>query len=94
VANHVSAQKRARQTIKITLRNKHVRTTTRTLMKRVRAAVAEGDATRARSALTLAVRQIDKAVGKGVWHRNAGSRYISRLTAQVEALNTTASNLA
>ena len=86
MANHVSAQKRARQTIKITARNKHVRSTTRSLMKRVRAAVAEGKKDEAASVLKLAVRQIDKAVGKGLWHRNAGARYISRLTSQVSAL--------
>jgi small subunit ribosomal protein S20 len=86
VANHVSAQKRARQTIKITARNKHVRTTTRSLIKRVRTAVAEGKKDEATSSLKLAVRQIDKAVGKGIWHRNAGARYISRLSAQVNEL--------
>jgi small subunit ribosomal protein S20 len=88
VANHVSAQKRARQTIKITARNKHVRTTTRGLMKRVRSAVTEGNKDQAASVLKAAIRQIDKAVGKGLWHRNAGARYISRLTSQVNALTT------
>jgi len=86
VANHVSAAKRARQTIKITARNKHVRSTTRSLMKRVRTAVASGDKGGADSVLKLAIRQIDKAVGKGLWHKNAGARYISRLTSSVNGL--------
>jgi len=86
VANHVSAAKRARQTIKITARNKHVRSSTRSLMKRVRAAVVEGDKSRADGVLKQAIRQIDKAVGKGLWHKNAGARYISRLTASVNGL--------
>jgi small subunit ribosomal protein S20 len=86
VANHVSAAKRARQTVKITARNKHVRTTTRGLMKRVRAAVAEGDQNSAAGVLKQAIKQIDKAVGKGLWHKNAGARYISRLTSSVNAL--------
>jgi len=86
VANHVSAAKRARQTVKITARNKHVRTTTRGLMKRVRAAVAEGDQSRADGVLKQAIKQIDKAVGKGLWHKNAGARYISRLTSSVNTL--------
>ena len=86
MANHVSAAKRARQTVKITARNKHVRSTTRSLMKRVRAAVTEGDKTRADSVLKAAIKQIDKAVGKGLWHKNAGARYISRLTSSVNAL--------
>ena len=86
MANHVSAAKRARQTIKITARNKHVRSTTRSLMKRVRAAVASGDKGSADGVLKLAIRQIDKAVGKGLWHKNAGARYISRLTSSVNGL--------
>ena len=87
MANHVSAAKRARQTLKITARNKHVRSSTRSLMKRVRAAVASGDKTGAASALKAAVKQIDKAVGKGLWHKNAGARYISRLTSSVNGLS-------
>ena len=86
MANHASSRKRIRQTAKITERNKHVRTTTRTLVKRVRAAISAGDKEAAVSALTPCVRQIDSAVAKGLWHRNAGSRYISRLTRQVQAL--------
>jgi small subunit ribosomal protein S20 len=86
LANHVSAQKRARQTTKITERNRHFRTLTRTHMKRVRAAIATGDKGQAQEALKLAIRRIDQAVSKGLWHRKAGSRYISRLSAQVHAL--------
>ena len=86
MANHVSSEKRARQTIKITERNKHFRTMTRTFMKRVRAAVAEGDKGKAQAALKLAIKRIDQAVSKGLWHRKAGSRYISRLSSQVHAL--------
>lgn len=87
MANHVSAQKRIKQTQKRTDRNKHVRTTTRTLVKRVRVAITAGDRSAAQAALALATRQIDKAVGKGLYHRRAGSRYISRLSAQVNALS-------
>jgi small subunit ribosomal protein S20 len=86
VANHVSSEKRARQTIKISERNKHFRTMTRTFMKRVRAAVVEGDKGKAEAALKLAIRRIDQAVSKGLWHRKAGSRYISRLSQSVNGL--------
>lgn len=86
MANHVSAQKRARQTVKITERNKHFRTMTRTYVKRVRAAIAAGDKPQAQEALKVCVRRIDQAVSKGLWHRKAGSRYISRLSSQVHAL--------
>jgi small subunit ribosomal protein S20 len=86
VANHASARKRARQTIRITERNRHFRTATRSNVKRVRAAIANGDKAAATAALAQAVRSIDKAVAKGLWHRKAGSRYIARLTSQVHAL--------
>ena len=86
MANHASSRKRIRQTVKITERNKHVRSTTRTLIKRVRAAIAAGDKDAASAALAPCVAKIDSAVAKGLWHRNAGSRYISRLTKQVQAL--------
>lgn len=86
MANHASSKKRIRQTAKRTLRNKHIRTTIRTYIKRVRVALTDGDKSAASEALKLASRGIDMAVSKGVYHRNTGSRYISRLTQQVNAL--------
>jgi small subunit ribosomal protein S20 len=86
VANHASAKKRARQTVKRTTRHRHVRTTVRTCVKRVRTAVQAGDAGAARKALAEAVSRIDSAVAKGLYHRKTGSRYISRLTQQVNSL--------
>jgi small subunit ribosomal protein S20 len=86
LGNHVSAQKRARQTIRITERNRHFRTLTRTQMKRVRAAITAGDKAKAAAALQVCIKQVDQAVSKGLWHRKAGSRYISRLSAQVHAM--------
>lgn len=86
MANHASAKKRIRQAIKRTARNRHIRSTVRTYMKRVRAAIDGQDVETARTALHVAVRHIDSAVSKGVYHRRTGSRYISRLTQQVSAL--------
>jgi len=86
MANVDSAKKRIRQTEKRTARNKHVKTTVRTLVKKVRTALASGDKAAAKTALADAVQRIDQAVVKGVYHKNAGSRYVSRLTAQVGAL--------
>lgn len=86
MANHESAKKRIRQTLKRTERNKHVRSTVRTYVKNTRLAIESGDKSAAAAALTEAVRRIDKAVSKGVYHRKTGSRYISRLTAQVASL--------
>lgn len=86
MANHASAKKRIRQTLKRTARNKHVKTTVRGLVKQVRTAITEGNSDQAKTALATAIRRIDMAVSKGVFHRKTGSRYISRLTRQVAAL--------
>lgn len=86
MANHASAKKRVRQTIKRTARNRNIRTSVRTSVKRVRAAIEAGDANAAKTALVVAVSGIDGAVSKGIFHRKTGSRYIARLTHQVNTL--------
>lgn len=86
MANVESAKKRIRQTERRTARNKHVRSTVRGVMKKVREAVAKGDPKAANEVLVAAIRRIDSAVSKGVYHKNAGSRYVARLSAQVAAL--------
>jgi small subunit ribosomal protein S20 len=86
VANHESARKRIKQTAKRTERLRRVRTTTRTFMKRLRSAIQGGDKKSAEATLKIAVAQIDRAVAKGVFHRRTGSRYISRLAAQVSKI--------
>ena len=86
MANHASAKKRIRQTIKRTARNKHARSTVRSLVKNVRVALVAGDKAVATEALAKAVRRIDMAVSHGLYHRKTGSRYISRLSSQVAAL--------
>ncbi|MCA9531018.1 MAG: 30S ribosomal protein S20 [Myxococcales bacterium] len=86
MANHVSAEKRIRQTAKRTLRNRHIRSTVRTYVKAARAAIAAGDKAQAEAAVAVAARRIDMAVSKGVYHRRTGSRHISRLMKQAAAL--------
>ena len=86
MANHPSAEKRNRQRITRTARNRTVSSVVRTHIKRVRAAVAGKDKAAATAALKAAVSQIDKASSKGVIHRKAASRAIARLSAQVHKL--------
>jgi small subunit ribosomal protein S20 len=86
VANHPSAEKRNRQRIKRTLRNRGVASAVRTLVKRVHAALAAKDKAAAKAALTRAVKAIDKAASKGVVHQKTASRTISRLSARVHKL--------
>lgn len=83
MANHPSAEKRNRQRITRTDRNRSVKTAYRTLVKRVREAVAKGDHAAASTALKAAIPALDAAVTKGVLHRSSASRSISRLTLAV-----------
>jgi len=79
VANTRSAQKRSQQAEKRRLRNVQVRTRVKSAVKKVRDLVTRGDTTGARAALLVASKALDAAASKGVLHRNAASRRISRL---------------
>lgn len=76
----LSVIKRARQTEKLQMRNKAVRSKLRTLSRKVTEAVGANDRERVERALNEAVKAIDSAASKGVIHRNTASRKISRLT--------------
>jgi small subunit ribosomal protein S20 len=86
VAHHKDALKRIRQTEKRTARNKSLRTFYRNQIKDVKTAVADGKKDEAQTALTKALRALDRAVAKDVLHRNTASRYKSRLTRSVAAI--------
>jgi len=70
------------------LRNRHVRTTVRTYIRRIRAALSERNLTRAEELYKTVSSVVDRAVSKGVYHRRTGSRYISRIATQLSALKT------
>jgi small subunit ribosomal protein S20 len=80
VANTRSAEKQNRQAQKHRIRNAHVMSTVRTSVRKVREAVASGDAQKSKDELAAAVRQIAKAASKGVIHKGQAARRISRLT--------------
>jgi small subunit ribosomal protein S20 len=86
VANHPSADKRNRQRIKRTLRNRSVRAEVRTEVKAVRSAIAAKDVKAAKAALLEATVSLDKAATKGALHTKAASRHVARLSAQVHKL--------
>jgi small subunit ribosomal protein S20 len=74
VAHHASALKQMRQGEKRRARNRTNLSQLKTQVKKLRAAIAEGNA---------------EAAKKGVVHDNAASRYKSRLARKVSALGTT-----
>jgi small subunit ribosomal protein S20 len=79
LANTRSAEKRSKQADRRRLRNVQVRTRVKSAVKKVRELLAKGDAAGAKAALVDASRALDRAASKGVLHRNAASRRISRL---------------
>jgi small subunit ribosomal protein S20 len=88
MANTKSAEKRNRQNTVARQRNRAQRSELRTAVKRLRGAVAEGDAKTADTLLPATLGVIDGAAQKKVIHTNAASRTKSRLAKQVAALKT------
>ena len=86
LVTHLSAIKRARQNEKRRVRNLNIRTTVKSSVKKVRAAIAKKDFEGAQKALLKAIPLIQKADSKGVFHKNTCARKISRLTREVNAL--------
>ena len=87
MAHHASAEKQMRQDIKRRARNRKNLSQLKTQVKKLRAAIATGDAQTAKKLLPETVGEIDKAAKKGVVHDNAASRHKSRLTRKVNALS-------
>ena len=88
MANHLSALKRARQTETRTERNRGARSRMRTALRHLREALASGNPERATNQFRSTVSVLDKAVAKGVVHKNTASRYKARLSARLKAVTT------
>lgn len=86
MANTKSAEKRNRQNVQARERNRAQRSTLRTAVKKLRSAVASGDAARAQELLSETLSVIDKTAQKKVIHANTASRYKSRLAHKVAGL--------
>ena len=78
--NHKSAEKRVRQNERRRVVNRSNRTKLRSSIKNLRSALKGGDAGKVGTLLPKTVSEIDKAVQKGVLHRNAAARHKARLT--------------
>jgi small subunit ribosomal protein S20 len=62
------------------------RSRVRTFVRKFEEALAAGDLNLAKSAFVEAQSELMRAVGKGVVHKNTGSRKVSRLAAQLKKL--------
>jgi small subunit ribosomal protein S20 len=85
--NKPSAKKRVRQIARRTAINKSRKTIMRSAIRAVDEAVKAGDKKTASTAFKSAEPEIMRAAGKGVIHKNAGARKVSRLAASVKRLN-------
>jgi small subunit ribosomal protein S20 len=86
MATHVSAEKRIRQTARRTAVNRARLSRIRTFVKKVETAIAAGDKEAARVALKEAQPELQRGAQKGVVHKNAVARKLSRLSARIKTL--------
>lgn len=86
MANSAQAKKRARQAEDSRQRNASQRSAMRTTVKKLHAAIADGNKEAATAAFQATVPVLDKMARKGIIHPNAAARSKSRLNATVRAM--------
>lgn len=86
MANTTSAKKAHRKITRRTAVNKARRSRVRSSWRKVEEALAAGDASKATEALREAESETMRAVSKGVFHKNLGSRKVARLTSRLKTL--------
>jgi small subunit ribosomal protein S20 len=87
MANTTSAQKAARQALRRTEVNKARLSRTKSFVRKVEEALAAGNKDAAKQALAAAEPVLMRSSQKGVVHKKAAARKISRLVARVKALS-------
>jgi len=86
MANHKSAKKRIKQTIKRTERNRFYRTRIKNITKAVIEAVEAGDLEKANETFKVANKKLHSFVSKGILKKNTAARKVSRLNKLVKEL--------
>jgi small subunit ribosomal protein S20 len=86
MANIKSQIKRIGTNAKAAERNKAVKSELKTVIRAAREAVAAGDATKAAAAVALAGKKLDKAVSKGVIHKNQAANRKSAIATKAAAV--------
>ena len=87
MANIKSQIKRNRQNEKARLRNKSVKSSLKTVIRKLNEASATGNSETATVLLRDASRQLDKAVSKGVIHKNQAANRKSAIAKRIAALS-------
>ena len=86
MANHPSAEKRHRQSLKKRARNRYTKSTVRSATKRAIEVAASGTETDLKEAAREATKLLSKAGVHGVLHKNNVKRRISRLHRRIAAI--------
>lgn len=86
MAHHKSALKRIRQNEKRRMRNRALRSSLRTHLRKYRALLQAKDVDAAAAAYAEIQKHLDKSVTKGILHKNAAQRHKSRLAAALNKL--------
>jgi small subunit ribosomal protein S20 len=79
-ASSLSTKKRLRQSKKAQARNRSNKTRLKSQLKKIRSIASSGDTKEAAKSLPETYSIIDKAVRKGVLHKNAAARHKARLS--------------
>lgn len=86
MADHKQAKKRIRRNERARIKN-HARTSRmRTFIKKIETAIEAGDQTLAKAAYKDAQPEIHRAASKGLIHKNAAARKLSRLSKRINSL--------
>ncbi len=80
------AKKARRQQVKRSQRNGSVRTATRTAMTKALVSIEAGDAAVAEDTAQQAISILDRAVRKGILHKNSAARRKSRIAIKLNRL--------
>lgn len=86
MAHSLSAQKRVRQNIKRRARNRSRKEGVKVAVKAFETAITAGDAAKAKTELTAAVKKLDRVASKHTIHKNTAARKRSRLTKKLNKL--------
>jgi len=87
MAQHKSAIRQARRSLRRKAINKKNKSILRTEIKKLRTAIEKKDRKKAEEQMPQTFSIIDKSIKKGTIHKNTGNRYKSRLSRQVELIN-------
>jgi small subunit ribosomal protein S20 len=86
LANHKSAAKRARQTIRRTEINSNRKSAVRTSEKKLKAAIESNDAPKAQECLKEYSSELDRAARRGLFHKRHVSRKVARASERIATL--------